>query len=444
MFKRLVPPLLLLLIVLAGAWALLRDRPVVTDVGEVVKGPIRMSVEEEGKTRVKHRYLVSAPVQGRLLRVALEEGDRVEKGKLLAEIDPLPLRAKVEESKAKLHALRSRLIGVRTKRPKPEELQRAGLVEKSALESCAVAERELEDAKAALVKARKDYARVASLVQARTLSQEALDAATASRVHAEEKVKQAEIRIRIRDLDASTAKLDAVILLARTKDYDWEEEDYRNQIKGLEASLQALEDDLHRTRIMAPASGVVLRRMEESQQVVAAGTPLLEIGDPEDLEVEADFLSEDAARMHLGMPAEIFGRALGDEVVPAQVDRIYPSAFQKISSLGVEEQRVTVVLRVEKGALPKGDRYRVQARVILDRKQDAVLVPEGALFRYHGAWHVFKVSDGVAHLARVETGLRDGLHREVTSGLAPGDRVVLHPDNTITDGTRVEAVGGAD
>ncbi|MHC4165155.1 MAG: efflux RND transporter periplasmic adaptor subunit, partial [Planctomycetota bacterium] len=129
---------------------------------------------------------------------------------------------------------------------------------------------------------------------------------------------------------------------------------------------------------------------------------------------------------------------LGDRVIAGKIQRIYPSAFKKISSLGVEQQRVIVVVAFEKGAVPLGDRFRIEVRVILDQRADAVLVPEGALFRHRRRWHVFRIEENTARLAPVETGLRDGRVREVLDGLAPGASVILHPDDSIQDGTRVE------
>jgi HlyD family secretion protein len=186
----------------------------------------------------------------------------------------------------------------------------------------------------------------------------------------------------------------------------------------------------------------VLNVLLESEQVVAVGTPLLEIGDLRQLEVEADFLSEDAAHMRAGMPAEIFGRALGNEVIQGKIRRIHPAAFEKISSLGVEQQRVTVVVGFEPGQVPLGDRYRVEVRVVLDERGDALLVPEGALFRRVGKWHVFVVEGGRARLRAVETGLRDGRRREILQGLREGETLVLHPES-IDDGARVEPLPGA-
>jgi len=428
--------------VVAALWFLLRPAPVKVDFAKVTRGPIRQTVEEEGKTRVVDRYVVSMPIAGRVRRITLEEGAAVGEGDVVAEIDPLELHSRVAETEAQIDALRHRKEGVATKLPKEEQLERARVLEQQATEALDVANRELEAARAALVKAQKDLSRTKAALESGTGSSEDVDAATAEEARAREEVRAGEVRIQIRALEIRAAKLDTLILEARLKDYAWEEKDYAAQILGLDAALAALKDDLAHTKVTSPAAGTVLKVFLESEQVVQAGTPLMEIGDLGRLEVEADFLSEDAAHMREGMLAEVFGRALGDRVIAGKVKRIYPSAFLKISSLGVEQQRVTVIIGFPPGAVPLGDRFRVEVRVVLDQREDAVLVPEGALFRVGGEWQAFAVEGGRARRRKVETGLRDGRRREVLSGLREGETVVLHPES-IDDGTRVVPLPGA-
>jgi HlyD family secretion protein len=441
MAKRL-PWLLGAALAAAALWFLLSPRPVKVDLGPITRGPIQRAVEEEGRTRVVERYVVSMPVAGRVRRITLEEGVAVGEGDVLAEIDPLELRSRVEQTEAQIDALRHRKEGVSTKRPKDEELERAKVLEAQARDALDVAQRELEAARAALVKAEKDLVRSEGALETGTGSSEDVDAAQAGAVAARAEVRAGEVRLQIRELEIRAARLDTQILEARLDDYAWEEKDYAAQIAALDASLGALRADLARTEVKSPESGVVLNVLLESEQVVPAGTALLEIGDLRRLEVEADFLSEDAAHMREGMPAEIFGRALGDATIRGKIERIHPSAFMKISSLGVEQQRVTVVIGFGLGEVPLGDRYRVEVRVLLDERADAVLVPEGALFRVGGEWHAFVVEDGRARLRAVKTGIRDGRRREVLQGLAEGEIVILHPE-TIEDGARVEPLPGA-
>ena len=424
--------------VVAGLWWYANSQPLRVDTAEVTRGPVRSFVEEEGRTRVIDRFVVSAPVAGRLHRLTLREGDPVKQGDVIAEIDPVQLKARIAEAEAQMRALAHRVSGVKTQKPKPEELEKAQLDEERRKDALEVAKRELDAARAAEEKAKKDLVRAQEGLKDGTSSQETLDDASAAEEQKREQFKAAEIQVRIREVEIQSARLETAVLKARLDDFDWQEKQYREEIAALDGSLVAVRDDLKRTRVTAPTTGVVLRRSHESQQVVTAGTSILEIGDLGKLEIEADFLSEDTAHMRKDMPVEIFGRALGDTELVGKVVRIYPSAFRKISSLGVEQQRVTVVIGFDASKARLGDQYRVEVRVVLDRRDDVVLVPEGALFRHAGAWHVFMAEDGRAVLTKVETGIRDGRVREVKSGLAKGDEVVLHPDEAVTDDARIE------
>ena len=428
------------LLLLGALYVLAQGRSVPVDVAVIGRGPIRSYVEEEGRTRVLDRFVVSAPVGGRLYRVDLDEGDAVESGQVLARVDPLALRSAVAEVEAEIRAMRQRMAGVETKIPKQEEIQRAKVLEDQASESLEVAVRELERAKANWARFVKDLARAQKLAEAKLIPDAELDAAVAAEQTAHEQVRVQEVRIKIARLAISATHLNRTTLEARLDDYAWEEKAYEQQIAALDASLETLRDDLVRTEIVAPASGVVLRRIQESETVVAAGTPLLEIGDLKHLEVEVDYLSEDAAHMRPGMEAEVYGRALGHRVLPGKIDRIHPSAFEKISSLGVEQQRVYVIIAFDPADTGLGDRFRVEARVILEERADVVLVPEGALFRQDDAWHVFVVEGETVQLRKVETGLRNGRVREVLEGLEQGVRVVLHPGDALETGTKVKVL----
>lgn len=424
-----------------GFWLFTRTRPLPVDVATIGRGPIRAVVEEEGKTRVRERYVVSAPVAGRLYRARHDEGDAVKKEELIGEIDPLPLKSRVEEAEAKSRALERRIEGVSTRKPKPEEIERAKVAEQRTQEQLAIGEKLLAEIQVEVQDAEKDLERAEALARTRTIGFAELDEVKTLAARARQRLMAQEVRVKIRKLEISMAKLDRGVLEARLHDFDWQEQEYKEQIAAVQAALAAMRDDLERTRIVSPASGVVLKIMRESEQVVSAGTPILEIGDLADLEVEAELLSEDVAHMREGMPAEVFGRALGERVLGGRVTRIYPSAFTKISSLGVEQQRVRVIVGFDTGDSGLGDLFRVEVRVILEARPDVIRVPEGALFRSKGRWHVFRVDGDRARLTPVETGIRDGRMREVLDGLQPGERVVLHPDDDLTDGAGVAPIG---
>jgi len=422
---------------IAGLWWYASTRPTKVTIATLERGRIREVVEEEGKTRVIDRYLVSTPVAGRIRRIRLEEGDPVAKGDLLAEIDPVAMQARVDEAEAEIRALAQRVEGVDEKKPREAELESAVVLEQVAARQLESMRSQLAESRARLEQAQKEAKRERKLVRRESSTVSDLDRAEADEKAAEEAVRDYEQRVKVRELEVATAQLQTKLLRDRLQDFEWEKGEYRERIKALQASTTALRDDLKRTRVVSPASGTVLKRYQESEQVLRAGTPLLELGDLAELEIEADFLSEDVAHMSKGMAAEIFGRALADKTVAATILRIHPSAFEKVSSLGVEQQRVTVVFSVARGALPLGDQYRVEVRVILNEKSDTLMAPEGSLFRMAGRWHVFVADGGRAALRQIETGLRDGRNREIVSGLSAGDRVIVHPDPSIADGSRI-------
>jgi HlyD family secretion protein len=189
--------------------------------------------------------------------------------------------------------------------------------------------------------------------------------------------------------------------------------------------------------VFAPTAGRVLRVYEESARVVVVGTPLLEIGDPRDLEIVIDVLSADAVRIHPGgeMRLEAWG---GDEALRARVRRVEPSGFTKLSALGVEEQRVNVIADFVDPPGTLGDGYRLEARIVVWSSDEVLRAPASAIFRREGDWHVFAAADGRARLRRVEIGHRGPDAVEIRSGLEAGDRLVLHPTDRVEDGVRIE------
>ena len=195
--------------------------------------------------------------------------------------------------------------------------------------------------------------------------------------------------------------------------------------------------------VVAPVDGVVLKRLRESESVVPVGEPLLEIGDPSQIEIVADLLSTDAVRIpaHARVLIEQWG---GSEPLEAVVRRVEPSGFMKVSALGVEEQRVNVVIDLADRsgqAHQLGDGYRVEVRVVVWQEADVVKVPVGSLFRSGDEWSAFVIDEGRTRLQRVQLGQRNDTEGQIVDGLQPGQTVVLHPPDTLTDGTRVTVRG---
>ena len=384
----------LALVVAAGLYYGFRPQPVAVDTAAVTRGPLRVSVEEEGKTRVQDRFVVSAPVAGYARRVDLDVGDAVGKGQVLAELEPL--RSMVLDPRSRAEA-QARVAAARAQ--------------------LAAAQASARAAKAEAEHARVDYQRIAKLCQVQCVSEEEKDTAKA--------------RWQVAEANARSA--DSAVEVAR---YQLEAARTALRYSAAEAAGQAVEQ----VSVKAPVDGRVLSVRHRSEGVVNAGEPLVDIGDPHQLEVEVEVLSADAVRIHPGTRV-LLERWGGPDPLKAIVRTVEPVAFTKVSALGVEEQRVLVIADITS---PKeqwkslGDGYRVEASFILWERPDVLQVPESALFRQGEQWAVFAVKDGRAKLTPVEIGERNGLAAQVVKGLTKGERVITHPSDQVEDGVRVK------
>ncbi|MFN7981159.1 MAG: HlyD family efflux transporter periplasmic adaptor subunit [Vicinamibacterales bacterium] len=379
-------------IVVAGLLAVaLWPRTVPVDTAVLSRGPLRLTIDEEGKTRVRDRFVVAAPVSGRVLRIELEPGDTVTAGQVVARLKP--------ESPA--------LLDTRTRAESEAALE-------SARATVGRAQADEERARAALTQAQRELTRTQSLVNEGLATRQQLDARTDDVKTADEALKAASFAARAAQSDVARAQV--------------------------RLTPPALRDaDSRVVPITSPVAGVVLKRVRESETVVPAGDPLLEIGDPHQLEIVADLLSVDAVRVppSARVLVEQWG---GNKTLDARVRRIEPSGFTKISALGVEEQRVNVIIDFTDPAeawRALGDEFRVQTRTVLWESDDVLKVPTGALVRVGDAWAVYAVRDGRARRVTITLGHQNGQDAEVASGIDAGAVVILHPGDTIADDVRV-------
>lgn len=423
---------MLVLVVLA-----FRPSPVRVDLGRVERGLLRVTVDAEGKTRVRQRYLISAPVDGRLARIELEAGDPVEREMIIARIDPLPLDTAVQEAKARLAELRAQRAGVDTQRPKSEQLVQARARIRAARAAQQEAQARVEQAQAALTQAQRHYQRAAQLETKGTISREERENAELSMIT---HTKELEIATRAAQRAASetrAAEAELARLEAEQRDPDYLLDVYDAQIAQVEAELARIRDQAVRTVIYSPVRGHVLRVFEENERVVTSGTPLLELGDLSDIELVVDVLSSDAVKVKPGdlLLVEHWG---GEEVLQATVRLVEPSAFTKISALGVEEQRVNILADFVNSPVPLGDGYRVEARIVVWEGKEVLKVPLSALFRCEQDWCVFVAEEGKAFRRQIKIDHRNSLEAEVIEGLQPGEMVILHPPGQMKDGSRIE------
>jgi HlyD family secretion protein len=373
------------------AWALW-PKPIAVETAVIDRRPIEVSIEDEGKTRIREVFTVSAPIAGKLLRLNLHAGDAVSENQTVV---------------ALIKPAEPGLLDVRAKK-----IAEAVVEARQAAVDLATAQAHQADAQLGFLDA--ELARATTLVSRGTISERAFEKATLDVALAKAEVEsvKANLLVRQRELESARAAL----------------------IEGEAAAGSGR----CCVEVRAPASGEVLRVLTESEQVVQAGTPLIEIGDPTNLEIVVDLLSRDAVRAVPGAEATIEG--WGGPPLKATVTRIEPAAVTKVSALGIEEQRVTVELKLldPPERWPRlGHGFRVIVRILLWRGENLVAVPMGALFRQGSAWAVFIVKDGVARLQPVELGERNTDYAEVAAGLDPGMAVILHPGDSVTDGSRL-------
>ena len=369
----------------------LRPQPVPVDTARAVRGPLVVAVEEDGITRVKDRFLVSAPVTGSLSRLSLEPGDTVNAGDALAEIAPATSPLLDERTRAEAEA-------------------RLG----AALSSLGQARAQVSRAKVATELAEQELARSHRLGESGSISSQA--------------VEQAEFALRMRTEELASAEFGAKVA----------EEEVRVARVSLGRDGASVHD--RHIDVLAPVSGRILRVHQKSAGVVQASAPLLEVGDPAALEVVVDLLTTDAVHVLPGTPVVIRGWG-GDQDIAGRVRRVEPSAFTRPSPLGVDEQRVNVIVALMDpherwSALADG--YRVEARIVLWQAARVLKVPQGAVFRRGDGWAVFRIENASARLTPVTLGHRGETEVEVERGLDEGAVVAVHPGDRVQDGVRVE------
>jgi HlyD family secretion protein len=371
----------------------LRPEPIPVDVAYVERGPLVVAVEETGVTRVKDRYVVSSPLAGELSRIWLEPGDELEKGDIVAQIAPSHPPLLDDRTRAEAHA---RLA--------------------AAVSALGQARAQLARATTAKQLAERDLARDMMLAMKGSIAPQGLDRTAF------------DARMRADELDSATFGASVA------------EEEVRRARVALDQTGRTRSSS-ESAEVVAPVPGNILRILQRSSGPISIGAPLFEIGDLAGLEVAVDLLTTDAVQIEPSAPAEIFGWG-SERVLHGEVLRVEPSGFTKLSALGVDEQRVNVIIALTdpRSLWPAlGDGYRVSARIPLWKANDVMKVPIGALFRHGDGWAVFRLDGDTARLAPVEIGHRGDTETEIASGLSVGSRVAVHPGDRVKDGARIAA-----
>lgn len=390
--RRLLPIAAALVVAAVLVWAFL-PRPVEVELAEIALRPLEVALEEEGEARIREVFTVSATMAGKLQRISLRAGDTVRQGETVADIGP---------AAPVLLDSRSRAVA-------------------EATAAAAQAAMDLARAQLAQAEAARDFAtgeatRATALFQKGAVSQRAFDNAVREQKTAQAAVSSALANLSVRDKELESAL--AVLRSDRTGD----------------TAACCVE-------LLAPVSGRVLRVLTQSEQVVQPGTPILEIGDPGNLEIVVELLSRDAVRVAEGAAASVSG--WGGAAIPATVERVEPSAVTRVSALGIDEQRVTVILRLAgppEARQGLGHGFRVIARIAIWREDGVLTIPVGALFRDGSDWATYVLREDRAVLRKLSLGERNEDHAQVLEGLQAGDRVILRPSDQVRPGVRVAAL----
>jgi len=366
-------------------------KPIPVDVVSAEVESMRVTVDEDGRTRVTDRYVVGAPLTGNLGRIELHPGDPVTEGAVIARLVPLARPLMDAQTRAEAEA------------------------------RVAAANAQLRQARASVERARaaRDYA------QTQAQRQEGLHARGSISADA---LDRAQLEVRSRREELTSAEFGVRVAA--------------HQVEMARAALGRIDgggEDAENLEVTSPIEGAVLRVLQQSGGVVQAGTPLVELGDPSHLEIAVDVLTSDAVHIEPGDPV-VIERWGGEQALDGHVRAVEPSAFTRTSALGVEEQRVNVVIDLDS---PReqwerlGDGYRVETRIVIWQADEVLRVPANAVFRHGDGWAVYRVANGLAELVEVDTGRRNGLHVQIEDGLTSGDQVVAHPSDRVRDGVEV-------
>lgn len=360
----------------------MKPSPLQVDAESIRRAELTVTLDGEGMTRVRNGFTVASPINGRVERITLDEGDVLQKNSIVARVTPPPLNSReFEEAEARARSAEAVLEAVR-----------AG-------------ERQV---KVDLEQAARKYSRYSNLYKQGAVSSE-----TFENVKTAWEILQKRHQAALKNVESARYDLQAA------------------------RSLIVKSESGNTIDVLVPDSGKVLRIYEKSERVVSAGTPLVKVGDPDDIEVVIDVLSSDAVKVEPGMKVQVEEWG-GGTALSGVVRTVEPAAFTKISALGIEEKRVNIIVDLERHEARLGDNYRVQAMIILWQEDNILQVPVSSIFRGEEGWNVFIVKGGKAEIHPLKIGKRGAYYAEVLEGLVEGDMVVIHPTNDLEDGMRVK------
>ncbi|RCS52664.1 HlyD family efflux transporter periplasmic adaptor subunit [Bremerella cremea] len=428
-----------------------RDRGPQVEVVTAAELPIQEYIDEQGKTRLPRIYKISMPFAARVGEITLEEGDHVQAGQVVAEIVQEDVQAEYAEAQAAVQRLTASIRETADKSVETTTKQQAEYFVQSMINTVESAKTQMTASRSRFEYATTYLERVRKLIPQGAKTEDDLDRAQLQKVENETEYQTDALTYQaILSIDAATKLLPSMVSQFIDRK-DLSVAVLQQEKAEAEARLRTAELRLARSKMTSPVAGIVLHKELTSEQQAAAGTLLLEIGQMDQLEVEAEILSQDATRIRPGNRGEIFGPSLGKQAgagVPLTVDRVYPAGFTKVSSLGVEQQRVLVILRFDSNQIRQileehglGVEYRVQVRIYTEEKPQALVIPRSAIFRdMNGNWQAYVELGGRLEKRTLKLGLMNDLQVEVLDGIESGEHVLVSPESSLSAGETVSPV----
>lgn len=427
-----------IVLVVVVVWAVRKAQPEATlAVVSPRKGPISEYVEEQAVTELPHDTLIAMPINGWLERIDLREGDRVQRGQVVARLEQDDLKDRVRQAEHRVAVLETKIRQTKDHRLEKNVLVETEAMVKAIKETVKAAEAKLAASKAVLEFAESEVKRVRGISKKGAASDRELR-------EAETYYRKSNAEYQSDRLELAALKtIEAVSYIGPKFMHDYIDrksfdlEITQRQLQEAQAQLEMERRNLKRADIASPIDGVVLHRHQTRRQFLQAGTPLLTLGRLGDMEVTAEILTQRATRIEPNDPVEVFGEAVPD-VITGKVLRVYPAGFKKISSLGVEQQRVKIAVKLDKRPPRLGVGFRVYVRVIYAQEKDVLTLPRTAMFRgEQGHWQAMVVRDGRTELVDLKVGLMNDERAEIVEGLSAEDQVVARPSREIEPGIHV-------
>ncbi len=438
--KRVVWGILVIILIIIVALSL-RPQATMVELGTAEQRTVTDYIAEEAKTRLKDEYIIDTPLSGTVERIILEVGDVVAANDVVARIDPFDLEQQIRGTEFLIRQSRAQISGVDSGKPKDQDIDSAAVRAREMRDALRIAEKEHTIATIDFEQAQRDFERARQLVKEGVASQSAMDDAERAYKGLKQQVERTELSVSAARKGLEISELASSRVVDSMDDNEYLRRVYEAEIENLESQLAVLRSDLEKTVIRAPVAGPILEKYVDNTRVLAAGTPILKLGDLSTMEIESDVLSEEVVRVAVGDEVELLGKALGVTDVTGVVDRIYPAAFQKISSLGIEQQRVKTIIAFDNSVLGLRAGTRLDVRIITDKSENTVAVPERSVFRREGAWYIFVVEGGTAVLRPVTLGIKNDTWAEITDGLTTEETIILEPKNDLEAGQRVVGKG---